>query len=107
MRVALFAVKPLAVILPVFLVQYAVAVFALTRLALCGFPAKKYVLWNISIVLAFFVGPTAFLIRYYLKYKPETEAKEAESKACEAQETETPAESKTPSEREDGKTDGG
>lgn len=72
----LLSVKPLTVILPILGVQYVLAVFALTRLAMCRFKAKRYVIWNICIVLGAIVGPVVFLIYYYTVRKAIAESEE-------------------------------
>lgn len=66
----LFAVHPLVIVLPLFLVQYMLAIFTLTRLALARLPVKYYVVWNICILLVFFIGSIVFLVYYYGKRKP-------------------------------------
>lgn len=63
------SVQPLVVILPLFLAQYILAIFTLTRLALARLPIKIYAVWNIVILLVFFVGSIVFLIYYYAKRK--------------------------------------
>ncbi len=75
--VFLFSVRPLVVLLPLVVAQYVLAIFALTRLAMCRLPAKKYVVWNIAIVLAFFVGSIVFLCYYYGKRRAQALAEEA------------------------------
>ena len=46
----LFSVNWLAVIMPLFLAQYILAIFTLTRLALARLPIRCYVVWNIVIL---------------------------------------------------------
>lgn len=53
------------VIIPLFIAQYALALFSLTRLAYCNISIKKYVMWNLLCLLVFFIGSTVFLIYYY------------------------------------------
>ena len=81
--VFLFSVRPLVVLLPLVVAQYVLAIFALTRLAMCRLPAKKYVVWNIAIVLAFFVGSIVFLCYYYGKRRAQALAEEAAEEAAE------------------------
>lgn len=52
----------LFIILPIVLAQYIYATFALVRLARARLSALSYTLWNLFIVLVFFIGSTAFLI---------------------------------------------
>ena len=85
------AVKPLVIILPLLLVQYVLAIFALTRLAMCRFRAGRYVVWNIAIVLGVFIGPAAFLVYYYVRRKAAAETEElAEEAGKAAQKVDTP-----------------
>lgn len=80
--VFLFSVRPLVVLLPLVVAQYVLAIFALTRLAMCRLPAKKYVVWNIAIVLAFFVGSIVFLCYYYGKRRAQALAEDAAEEAA-------------------------
>lgn len=58
------------IILPLLLVQYVLAIFTLTRLALARLPMRYYVVWNLTILLVVYIGSIAFLIYYYCKRKP-------------------------------------
>ncbi len=70
-------------------VQYAFAVFCLLKLAYLDIPKKQYVLWNVFILLVFFIGDIAFLIYYYKvgrhnlipPYTPSIDEASAEEKA--------------------------
>lgn len=53
------------VILPLFIVQYALAIFSLTRLAFCNISLKQYIIWNLVCLLVFFVGSIVFLTYFY------------------------------------------
>ncbi len=55
-------------IIAVVLVQYALATFCLLKLAFLDVSKKEYVLWNLFILLIFFIGDVAFLI-YWSKVK--------------------------------------
>lgn len=55
-------------IIAVVLVQYAFALFCLLKLAFLDISKKEYVLWNLFILLVFFIGDIAFLI-YWFKVK--------------------------------------
>lgn len=55
-------------IIAVVLVQYALATFCLLKLAFLDVSKKEYVLWNLFILLVFFIGDIAFLI-YWSKVK--------------------------------------
>lgn len=90
----LFSINWLAVVMPLFLVQYILAIFTLTRLALARLPIRCYVVWNIVILLVFFVGSIVFLVYYYAHRKPiadqiiaEEDAKAAAAKTNETSET--------------------
>lgn len=56
------------IIIAVVAVQYAFALFCLLKLAFLDITKKEYVLWNLFILLVFFIGGLAFLI-YYNKVK--------------------------------------
>lgn len=74
--------KPLMIILPLFFAQYILAIFALTRLALARM-GRKYLVWNIVIMLVFFIGSIVFLGYYYGKRKKQVAALErAEAEAA-------------------------
>lgn len=65
------SVNPIVgIILPLLLVQYVLAIFTLTRLALARLPMRYYVVWNIVVLLVVYVGSIAFLIYYYAHRKP-------------------------------------
>lgn len=51
-------------LIAVIVVQYGFAVFCLVKLAYLDLPRKTYILWNVFILLAFFVGGIVFLIYY-------------------------------------------
>lgn len=63
----LCAVQPyiVAVIIAVIVAQYAFALFCLLKLAYLDLGKKQYVLWNLFILLIFFIGGAAFLVYYY------------------------------------------
>lgn len=56
------SVNPLYVILPIVLAQYATATFVLVKLAKAQLSGGVYLVWNIVIVIVFFIGSAAFLI---------------------------------------------
>ncbi len=68
-------------------VQYAFALFCLLKLAYLDISKREYVLWNLFILLVFFIGGIAFLVYYYKKgkakrippYTPATAAEETGS----------------------------
>lgn len=51
--------------LPIIVAQYGLALFCLTRLAYVQMSKKSYVIWNLFILLIFFIGDIVFLIYYY------------------------------------------
>ncbi len=51
-------------------VQYALALFCLLKLAYLDITKKEYVLWNLFILLIFFIGDAVFLV-YWFKVKDE------------------------------------
>ena len=52
-------------IIIVIAVQYAFALFCLLKLAYLDITKREYVLWNLFILLVFFIGGIAFLVYYY------------------------------------------
>lgn len=56
------AVNPLFIALPVIFAQYVLATFTLVRLARSQPTMRVYALWNVVIMLVFFVGSIAFLL---------------------------------------------
>lgn len=63
----LCAVQPyiVAVIIAVIVAQYAFALFCLLKLAYLDVGKKQYILWNLFILLIFFIGGGVFLWYYY------------------------------------------
>lgn len=47
------------------LIQYGFAVFCLLKLAFMDITKNKYILWNLLILFAFYVGGAVFLVYYY------------------------------------------
>ena len=56
------------IIIAIVIVQYGLALFCLLKLAYLDLTKKEYVLWNVFILIVFFIGDIAFLI-YYGKVK--------------------------------------
>ncbi|MDE7406176.1 MAG: hypothetical protein K2M89_04825 [Clostridiales bacterium] len=65
----LCALQPYVVfiIIAAVLLQYAFAVFCLLKLAYMDFDKKKYILWNLLILIVFYIGGVVFLV-YYSKH---------------------------------------
>ena len=65
----LSALQPYVVliIIAAVLLQYAFAVFCLLKLAYMDFDKKKYILWNLLILIVFYIGGVVFLV-YYNKH---------------------------------------
>ncbi len=63
----LSAIEPYIVVTLIIIiaVQYAIALFCLLKLAYLDIDKRTYVLWNLFILLVFFIGDIAFLIYYY------------------------------------------
>lgn len=55
------------IIIAVVMLQYAFAVFCLLKLAYMDIPKNRYILWNLFILIAFFIGGIVFLV-YYSKH---------------------------------------
>lgn len=58
----------LVIIIAVVAVQYGFAMFCLLKLAYLDIPKKQYALWNVFILLVFFIGGIVFLV-YWSKVK--------------------------------------
>ena len=52
-------------IIAVVVLQYAFALFCLMKLAYLDISRKNYILWNVFILLVFFIGGAVFLVYYY------------------------------------------
>ncbi len=74
----LSALQPYVVfiIIAAVLLQYAFAVFCLLKLAYMDFDKKKYILWNLFILIVFYIGCVVFLV-YYNKHPELRIAKDA------------------------------
>ncbi|MDE5593361.1 MAG: hypothetical protein K2I75_05450 [Clostridiales bacterium] len=74
----LSALQPYVVliIIAAVLLQYAFAVFCLLKLAYMDFDKKKYILWNLLILIVFYIGGVVFLV-YYNKHPELRISKEA------------------------------
>ncbi|MDE7464082.1 MAG: hypothetical protein K2M48_03540, partial [Clostridiales bacterium] len=61
------ALEPYAVVIIIVVValQYAFALFCLLKLAYLDISKREYALWNLLILLVFFIGDIAFLIYYF------------------------------------------
>lgn len=66
------------ILIAVVVLQYAFAIFCLMKLAYLDVTKKEYVLWNLLILLVFFIGGGAFLI-YHHKVKEYRSVKPSES----------------------------
>ena len=54
-----------AILISVIVVQYAFALFFLLKLSYFDLPKTHYILWNLCILVVFFIGGAAFLVYYY------------------------------------------
>ncbi len=81
----LATVNPVFIILPIVFAQYIYATFALVCLARARLSALSYALWNVFIVLVFFVGSTAFLV-----YNAKRKKREADDKKADGEKRESP-----------------
>lgn len=99
------------IIIAVIAVQYGFALFCLLKLAYLDISKKEYVLWNLFILLIFFIGGITFLI-YWFKvkdtkritpYTPNSAETEGNAVATEAEEkTEASGETEKHEETEEG-----
>ncbi len=58
----------IGIVIAIVAVQYGTALFCLMKLAYLDISKKEYVLWNLFILLVFFIGDIVFLV-YYSKVK--------------------------------------
>lgn len=94
-------------------VQYAFALFCLLKLAYLDISKRDYVLWNLFILLVFFIGGIAFLVYYYKvgknkripPYTPEADALQASENTADEQKSETEPASDEKTEASDEPTD--
>ena len=106
----LSALQPYVVliIIAAVLLQYAFAVFCLLKLAYMDFDKKKYILWNLLILIVFYIGGAVFLV-YYNKHPELRIAKDvpaAENKeSADEQKQEDYAEQEQPAEPQSENTD--
>lgn len=79
MRMFISAMQTYAVVIIIaaIAVQYAFALFCLLKLAYLDITKKEYVLWNLFILIVFFIGGIAFLV-YYSKVKDTKSIKAAD-----------------------------
>ena len=80
------------IIIAVVLLQYAFAIFCLLKLAYMSLSKERYILWNLFILIVFFIGGAVFLV-YYSKH-PELKIKDApaQDNAAEPEAEQTQAE---------------
>lgn len=69
------------ILIAVIILQYAFATFCLLKLAYLDIDKKQYILWNLFILIVFFIGGTVFLV-YYFKH-PEKRIAKLEAPAAE------------------------
>lgn len=94
-------------------VQYAFALFCLLKLAYLDISKRDYVLWNLFILLVFFIGGIAFLVYYYKvgknkripPYTPEADTPQAAENTANEQKSETEPASDEKTEASDEPTD--
>ena len=73
-----------AILISVIVLQYAFALFCLLKLAYFDVPKNHYILWNVCILVAFFIGGAVFLV-YYYKHPEKRIQKLTDTPAPEAQ----------------------
>ena len=85
----LSALQPYVVliIIAVVMVQYAFAIYCLLKLAYMNLSKNYYILWNLFILIVFFIGGAVFLV-YYYKH-PELRIKSAPPPAAEEAQPQT------------------
>ncbi len=55
----------IAIVVPIVVLQYAFALFCLLKLAYFELSRRQYIIWNVIILFAFFIGGAVFLVYYY------------------------------------------
>ncbi|MCH5165979.1 MAG: hypothetical protein J1G01_06225 [Clostridiales bacterium] len=66
----------IAIIVSIVVLQYAFALFCLLKLAYFDISRNEYILWNVFILIVFFIGGGVFLF-YYFKHPEKRLAKSA------------------------------
>ena len=82
----IFSVSLIAILAPIILVQYGLSLFCLLKLVFLDQPIKKFVLWNLFILLVVGIGVATFLVCYFKfrdKVFPKKAAENQESLAKE------------------------
>ena len=74
------------IVIAVVMVQYGFAIYCLLKLAYMNLSRNHYILWNLFILIVFFIGGAVFLV-YYFKH-PELRIKSAPDSQSEQPETE-------------------
>lgn len=89
-------------IVAVVLVQYAFALFCLLKLAYFDVSKKQYILWNLFILIVFFIGGAVFLVYYFkhpqllIKKAPDSRSSDADKGSAEEQTGEESTEKEQP-----------
>ena len=60
----LYSINLIAIIVPIFIVQYGLSLFCLIKLVFLNQPIQKFLLWNFFILIVVGVGIITFLICY-------------------------------------------
>lgn len=90
------------IIVAVIAAQYAFALFCLLKLAYLDITKKEYVLWNLFVLLVFFIGGIAFLVYYYkVKDAKSIKAIDGDAPASESAEVAETAEASETAETEE------
>ena len=88
----LHSVNLIAILAPIIIVQYGLSLFCLLKLVFLDQPIKKFVIWNVFILLVVGVGVATFLVCYFgfrdkvFPPKANQEVKDADVKEEPAQE---------------------
>ena len=61
----LYSVNLIAILAPILIVQYGLSLFCLLKLVFLDQPLKKFIIWNVFILLAVGVGVATFLVCYF------------------------------------------
>ena len=96
----LSAMQPYVVfiVIAVVMVQYGFAIYCLLKLAYMNLSRNHYILWNLFILIVFFIGGAVFLVYYFkhpelrIKATPTTESAQEQTQGDTAEQKDEGAE---------------
>lgn len=86
------------IIIAIVMLQYGFAIYCLLKLAYMNLSKNRYILWNLFILIVFFIGGTVFLVYYFkhpelrIKATPTTESAQEQTQGDTAEQKDEGAE---------------